>query len=200
MTTAEKAPEVPEAPEVSAPQSVSVRPAPVPVAAAAASKVAVVLAILLAAVGVVAVRDAVVGLGWASGTTWLPVAADAVDGFAPVAWLTAAGVAVVLIGLALVVLALKPRRRTAVAVTAQTPMYLTVDGIAALAGAAARDVAGVVDARATSTRRRVVVRCRVTRDDSSAMRATIDEAVTRHLSVLQNPPRVTVRTRTEEIS
>lgn len=194
MTTAE------EIVKTAAPQQMSVRAAPVPVAAAAASKVAVVLAIVLAALGVVAVRDAVVGLGWASGSTWLPVAADAVDGFAPVDWLTIAGVAVVLIGLLLVVLALKPRRRTAVAVSAQTPMYLTVDGIAALAGAAARDIAGVVDARASSSRRRVIVRCRVTRDDSGAMRATIAEAVTRNLSTLQNPPRVVVRTRTEEIS
>ena len=185
--------------ETPAPQQVPLRAAPVPVAAAAASKVAVVLSILLAALGVVAVRDAVVGLGWASGSQWLPVAADAVDGFAPADWVTVAGVAVVLIGLLLVVLALKPRRRTAVAVTAQTPMYLTVDGIAALAGAAARDVAGVVDARATSSRRRVVVRCRVTGDDSGALRAGITDAVTRSLSALQSPPRVVVRTRTKEI-
>ncbi len=195
MTTAEKS-----SAEAAAAQPVSVRPAPAPVAAAAASKVAVLLAILLAALGVVAVRDAVVGLGWASGATWLPAAADAIDGFEPVDWLTIAGVAVVLIGLLLIVLALKPRRRTAVAVSAQTPMYVTVDGIAALAGTAARDIAGVVDARATSSRRRVVVRCRVTRDDSGAMRTTISDAVTRSLSSLQNPPRVVIRTRTEEIS
>ncbi|TRW86350.1 hypothetical protein FK535_07795 [Mycolicibacterium sp. 018/SC-01/001] len=194
MTTAEKAT------ETVASQPVSVRPAPVPVAAAAASKVAVVLAILLAALGVVAVRDAIVGLGWASGSTWLPAVADAVDGFEAADWLTVAGVAAVLVGLALIVLALKPRRRTAVAVTAQTPMYLTVDGVAALAGAAARDVPGVVDARATSSRRRVVIRCRVTRDDRDAVRGIITDAVTRRLSPLQSPPRVVVRTRTEEIS
>ncbi|MEH3143121.1 MAG: DUF6286 domain-containing protein [Mycobacterium kyogaense] len=197
MTTAEKAELTPES---QAPHQLSVRAAPVPLAAAGASKVAVVLAILLAALGVVAVRDAVVGLGWASGSTWLPVAADAIDGFTPAGWLTIAGVVAVLIGLLLIVLALKPRRRTAVAVTARTPMYLTVDGIAALAGAAARDIPGVVDARATSSRRRVVVRCRVTRDDGGAMRGSITDAVTRSVGALQSPPRVVVRTRTEEIS
>ncbi|MHA0285486.1 DUF6286 domain-containing protein [Mycobacterium sp. C3-094] len=182
-----------------APQRSSVRAAPVPVAAAGASKVAVVLAILLAALGVVAVRDAAIGLGWASGSTWLPAAAAAVDGVEPAGWLAVAGVAVLLCGLVLTATALAPRRRTAVAVAAQTPMYLTVDSVAALAGAAAREVAGVVDARASASRRRVVVRCRVTRDDADAMRRSITDAVTRRLAVLQSPPRIVVRTRTEEI-
>lgn len=181
-----------------APERLSVRSAPVPVAAAGASKVAVVLAILLAALGVVAVRDAAVGLGWASGSTWLPAAA-AVDGVEPAGWMAVAGVAVLLVGLVLTATALAPRRRTAVAVAAQTPMYLTVDGVAALASAAARDVAGVVDARASASRRRVVVRCRVTRDDADAMRRSITDAVTRRLAVLQSPPRIVVRTRTEEV-
>lgn len=181
-------------------QRTSVPAAPVPVAAAGASKVAVVLAVLLAALGVLAVRDAVVGLGWTSGSLWLPAAADAVDGFEPADWLVAAGAATVLVGLTLTVIALAPRRRTAVAVTAETPVYLTVDGVAALAGAAAREVAGVVDARATASRRRVVVRCRVTRDDSGAVRRAVTDAVTQNLSMLETPPRVVVRTRTEETS
>ncbi|MBX7454592.1 hypothetical protein GR927_41990 [Mycolicibacterium sp. 3033] len=180
-------------------QQLPVPAAPVPVAAAGASKVAVVLAILLAALGVIGVRDAAIGLGWVSGSTWLPAAVTAADGVEPADWMAVAGVAVMLVGLVLIAIALSPRRRTAVAVSAQTPMYLTVDGIAALAGAAARDVAGVVDARATSSRRRVVVRCRVTSADTDAMRHTITDTVTRTLAVLQSPPRVVVRTRTEEI-
>lgn len=186
--------------ETSASQHVSLRPGPAPVAAAGASKVAVVLALVLAAGGVIAVRDAVIGLGWASGSTWLPAVADTVDGVTPGSWLIAAGVALALVGLALMVIALSPRRRTAVAVRAETPVYLSVDGIAKVAAARARDVAGVVDARATASRRRVVLRCRVTRDDSGALRRAITDAVTQTLGALERPPRVVVRTRTEETS
>jgi hypothetical protein len=98
------------------------------------------------------------------------------------------------------VIALSPRRRTAVAVRAETPIYLSVDGIAQLGAARARDVAGVVDARATASKRRVVLRCRVTRDDGGALRSTITDAVTQTLGALEHPPRVVVRTRTEETS
>ncbi|MBI5339921.1 MAG: hypothetical protein HZB45_19765 [Mycolicibacterium rufum] len=181
-------------------QNVSLRSGPVPVAAAGASKVAVVLALVLAAAGGVAVRDAVVGLGWASGSTWLPAVADTVDGITPGGWLIPAGVVLALLGLLLMVIALSPRRRTAVAVRAETPIYLSVDGIAKLAAARARDVAGVVDARATASKRRVVLRCRVTRDDGGALRSTITDAVTQTLGALEHPPRVVVRTRTEETS
>ena len=186
--------------ETPAPHHVSLRPGPTPVAAAGASKIAVVLALVLAAVGVVAVRDAVIGLGWASGSTWLPAVADTIDGVSPGGWLIPAGVALAVVGLALMVVALSPRRRTAVAVRAETPVYLTVDGIAKLATARARDVAGLVDARATASRRRVVLRCRVTRDDSGALRRTVADAVTQTLGALERPPRVVVRTRTEETS
>ncbi|KRE27885.1 hypothetical protein ASG82_16175 [Mycobacterium sp. Soil538] len=159
-----------------------------------------VLALMLAAAGGVAVRDAVIGLGWATGTTWLPAIADTVDGITPGGWLVPAGVALALAGLALMVIALSPRRRTAVAVRAETPVYLSVDGIATLASARARAVAGVVDARATASTRRVVLRCRVTRDDSGALRQTITDAVTQTLGTIERPPRVVVRTRTEETS
>ncbi len=186
--------------ETPVPQHVSPRPGPVPVAVAGAGKVAVVLALALAACGVVAVRDAVIGLGWASGSTWLPAVADTIDGITPGGWLIPAGVALAVVGLALMVIALSPRRRTAVAVRAETAVYLSVDGIAKLAAARARDVAGVVDARATASRRRVVLRCRVTRDDSGALRRSIADAVTQSLGTLERPPRVVVRTRTEETS
>lgn len=186
--------------EAPAAQDVSFRRGPAPVAVAGAGKVAVVLALILAAAGGVAVRDAVIGLGWAAGSTWLPAVADTVDGATPGGWLVPAGVALALAGLALMVIALSPRRRTAVAVRAETPVYLSVAGIAALAAARARDVAGVVDARATASTRRVVLRCRVTGDDSGALRRTLTDAVTQTLSALESPPRVVVRTRTEETS
>jgi hypothetical protein len=178
-------------------QSVSVRSAPAPVAAAGASKVAVVLALLLAAVGVVAVRDAAVGLGWAAGQMWLPAVASGVNGLTPQPWFVPAAAVSIVVGLILVTVAVSPRRRTAVPVRAQTPVYVSVDAVAKLAAARARDVAGVVDARATASRRKVMVRCRVTGDEAAVKRSVAD-AVTESLSALTRPPRTVVRTRVEE--
>jgi len=183
--------------ETRAVQDVPVRSAPAPVAAAGASKVAVALAVLMAAVGVVAVRDAVIGLGWTAGVTWLPGAASAVDGLTPQPWFVAAGAVLVLVGLVLVAVAVSPRRRTAVAVRAQTPVYLSVDAAAKLATARARDVAGVVDAGAVASRRRIIVRCKVTGDEAAVAR-TVTEAVTEAMGALARPPRTVVRTRVEE--
>jgi len=175
----------------------SVRSGSAPVAAAGASKVAVGLAVLVAAVGVVAVRDAVIGLGWAAGVTWLPGVASAVDGLTPQPWFVAAGAVLILVGLVLVAVAVSPRRRTAVAVRAQTPVYLSVGAVAALAAARARDVPGVVDAGAAASRRRIIVRCKVTGDEDAVTR-TVTGAVTESLGALTRPPRTVVRTRVEE--
>jgi hypothetical protein len=175
------------------------RPAPAPVAAAGASRAAVVLAIGVTAIGGVAVRDALVALGWVGGAQWLPPVIDAVDGLAPRPWMVAAGAALTVVGLLLMVVALLPRRRTAVALTADSAVYLHAKDVAKLASAAAGTVPGVLEARTTSSRRKAVVRCRVT-GATREVRDAVTEAVSRELAALQNPPRTVVHVRTESTS
>ena len=172
------------------------RPAPSPVASAAASRVAVLLAVVLAAAGCVGIRDVLVGVGWLSGVQWTPTVIDALDGVAPSTGLSAAGAVVGLIGIALMVLAVLPRRRTAFPLSAATAVYLRRADIPKLASAAALDVPGVLQARTNASRTKAVVRCRVT-GQTEELRKAVADAVARELGELQTPPRVVVRIRTE---
>jgi hypothetical protein len=156
----------------------------------------VLLAVALVAAGCVGIRDVLVGVGWLSGAQWTPSVIDALDGAAPSTWLSAAGVVAGLIGVALMVLAVLPRRRTGFPLSATTAVYLRRADIPKLASAAALDVPGVLQARTTVSRTKAVVRCRVT-GQTSELRQAVADAVSRELGELQSPPRVVVRIRTE---
>jgi hypothetical protein len=175
------------------------RQAPATVAAAAASRAAVLLAIGVIVLGAIGIRDALIAVEWVGGTQWLPPVIDAVDGLAPAAWMVAAGVVLGVLGVVLMVTAVLPRRRTALPLTAQTAVYLRRADVAKAASAAAREVPGVLDARTTSSRRKAVVRCRAT-GATQEIREAVVEAVTGELAILQTPPRIVVRVRTESTS
>lgn len=174
-------------------------PASAPVAAAAASRAAVLLALVVVTAGVVGIRDALVDLGWIGGTQWLRPTRDVLDGLTPSAWMAAAGAILGVLGMALMVAALAPRRRTAVPVADSTAVYLHRADVSKLVSSAAREVPGVLDARASVSRRRVVVRCRAT-GHTRELRPTVADAVAKQLEVLRTPQRVIVRLRTENNS
>lgn len=167
-----------------------------PVAAAAASRAAVLLASVVVAAGVVVIRDALLDLGWIRGAQWLRPTLDLLDGLTPSAWMAVAGAIVGILGIALMVAALAPRRKTAVPIADSTAVYLHRADVSKLVSAAAQEVPGVLGARASVSRRKVVVRCRVT-GQTHELRPTVAEAVSKQLEVLRRPQRVVVRTRTE---
>lgn len=173
-----------------------VRPASAPVAAPAASRVAVVLALGVVAAGAVGIREALVDLGWIGGTRWLQPAVDAMNGLTPATWMVAAGVALCALGVALVAAALVPRRRTAIPVATSTLVYLHRADLPKVASAIAEEVPGVLEARTSVSRRKVVVRCRVTGQSQQVQRAVAD-AVAEEIDVLRRPHRVVVRARVE---
>lgn len=178
---------------------VDLRRAPVPLAATGASRVAVALALAVVAAGVVGIRDGLAAAGWIGGGQWLPSAIDAVDGLGPAAWMVPAGVGVGAVGIALMVIAVLPRRRTAVPLNAESAVYLARGDVGKLASGAASSVAGVLEARTTSSRRKAVVRCLVTGREHE-LREQISAAVSEELGVLSTPPRVVVQIRTESTS
>lgn len=177
-----------------------VLPAPAPVAAAGASRVGVAIALVLVASGAVAVRDAVLSAGWTQGSPWLPVVLRAIDNVRPGPWLVPAGIFLAVVGLGLALTALAPRRRTARLLAADTAVYLRIKDVGKIAVAAAQTVGGVLEARAKVSRRRVVVRCRITGTASRDVKNSIAAAVSDELSSLRTPPRVVVRLRTESRS
>ncbi len=108
------------------------RPAPVAVAAppndralrrraphrtAGASIVTVPLLLAVLALGVIAVRDAVVSLGWVAGSRWIDAVPRIADDVRWAWWAWPATIGALVVGLALLVIALKPRRRSHIPVS-----------------------------------------------------------------------------------
>lgn len=162
------------------------------------SLVGVVLALLVITLGVVAAQTALVAAGALTGSPWLTTSVTAVNGLSPAAWMLPGGIVVALVGLWLVITAVKPRPRTGVALQAATGVFLRPRDIARLAAAAADDVDGVQDARASATRTKVTVHVTTTgANDTTAQGGVADAvktAVAGRLSALKKPVRVTVRT------
>lgn len=153
-----------------------------------------VLAVLLLALGLLLLRDALVSAGALSGAAWLPAAAEALRGFAPATWLVPVGVALALVALWLIVTALRPRSRKTLPLTSSSGTYLHTRDVARLASGAARDVDGVLDATTSASRSTVKVSVTTTSGD---LKGAVTSAVTEALRPLQKAPRVVVRTRTD---
>ncbi|WP_200175895.1 DUF6286 domain-containing protein, partial [Tomitella cavernea] len=79
----------------------------------------IVGALLVLAAAIAGVQNAIVHAGWAPAPSWLGTLADAVDGARPQPWWGVVGAAAAACGVWLLVLAVKPRRRTAIAVSAR---------------------------------------------------------------------------------
>lgn len=170
-----------------------------PLAVAKPAFVAAFLALLLVAAGVLGVRDAAVAVGWLRGDLLIPKGVNAIAEFGPQQWMVPAGVALAVLGVALAVLALFPRRPTAVPVEAATTVYVGHGDVARIASAVTLDVPGVLKATCTASSRTVVVRCRVT-GHADDVRVLVTAAVADALEPLRHTPRIVVRVRKEELS
>lgn len=169
-------------------------PGPVPVAPAAARRVAVLLALLLLIVGVVALREAGVLLGWVRGAPWVGASVAAVNGLHSQWWMIPAGVGAALVGGWLVFLAGWPRRKTVVAVDAAGSVWMRPRDVARLASYAASSVAGVDVLHAEADRRKVVLYVGLTgADPDAAVKGAITAAVGSATEILLPPPRISVR-------
>jgi hypothetical protein len=171
-------------------------PAPgrAPVAAATARRIAVVLALVLLIVGVVALREAGVVLGWVAGTPWIAAAVTAVNGLHSHWWMVPAGGAAVVVGLWMVVMALKPRRKTVVAVDAAGSVWMRPRDVARLASHAACTVPGVEVLNSAATRRKVTLYVGLTGVESDvAAKGAIAAVVGSATEILIPTPRIAVR-------
>jgi hypothetical protein len=151
------------------------------------------LAVLLAALGVVLIRDALIAFDVLPGPAWLPAALDGLNELTAEWWMVPAGVGAALLGLWLVVTALRPRSRRAVPVRSATGVFLHTRDVARLASDAAGAVDGVLSAASTASHRAVTVTVRSTA--TAGIADGVTDAVTRRLSALETPPQVKVRIR-----
>lgn len=150
----------------------------------------IALAVLLVALGVLVVREALVAAGRVDGEPWLAPAVDGADGTAPSVLVTVVGAVVALLGLWLVVVALGRRVRTRLDVTSATGTTLGISDAARLAASAADEVDRVLSARATATRRSVTVT--VTTLEGDDVTEAVRAAVAERLAPLAEPLSVKV--------
>lgn len=160
----------------------------------------IVLSVVAVGIGVVGVHDALVHWtrsgSWdllrVNGPTWTGAAIHWIEQLTPQLWMTFAGAALVLLGISLVVLALKPRRVRGVAVTSSTYMWVEQAGVGRLAVAAAAKVPGVRSARGSAGRRTVKVTVDAGSGDSQALATSVRDTVAVALTPLARTPRITV--------
>ena len=137
---------------------------------------ALVLAASLLGLAFIGVRDLVADLGWADGDPWTADLVERLDGadLAAAPWWIAA--LLVVVGAALVALAVRPARTTHRQARDGLDLWLTPDALAAMVEATADRVAGVVSAEATPRRggRRIRVRVHA-RTDPASVAARVEE-------------------------
>lgn len=138
----------------------------------------------------VAIRDLVVKAGWTDGDPWLGRAAhDAVE--TPwQGWMWAAAIACLVIGLALLAAAVKPRRPTHMRLADHDVMWTRRVDVARRASAAAESISGVDHATTVVTRQKA--KCTVIARDS-ADRERVREVVGAVAREVEPPLRAVVR-------
>lgn len=161
----------------------------------------IILAIVAIGIGVVGIHDGLVywtrSGSWdlisLHGATWTGAAIHWVENLTPQLWMTFAGAALALVGIWLIVLALKPRRVRGVAVTSSTYMWVEHSGVGRLAVAAAAQVPGVRSARGSAGRRKVDVTVEAgSGGDSQQLATSVRDAIAARLAPLTKAPKITV--------
>ncbi len=151
-----------------------------------------IMALVLTGIGVVLLHDAIAAADTRPGRTWSAAMIDGLDRTTAEWWMIPAGVGIALLGLWMIVTALRPRSRKTLAVTSQTGVFLRTRDIARLASAAADDVDGVLSAGSVATRGTVTTTVESDRDGVADL---VRDAVEQRLSALASPPKVKVRVR-----
>jgi hypothetical protein len=154
------------------------------------------MAVALTAAGVVLVHDAIAEADSTPGRTWLAFLIDTLDRTTAAWWMIPAGAGVALIGMWLIVNALRPRSRKSLAVTSATGVHLRTRDVARLASAAADDVDGVLSATSVAGRRVVTVTVESERDGIADL---VHGAVAGRLSALADPPKTKIRVRSRRL-
>ncbi|MBZ5735710.1 hypothetical protein K8Z61_14545 [Nocardioides sp. TRM66260-LWL] len=165
---------------------------PAPSARPAATGTVQLVSVVLLVVAALAVRDGAAGLGWVSGSPWLPTLADRLDGRQVTASvLLAAGIVAAAIAVLLLLPALRPARRTHRAVGSDGLVWVSPRALAALAVAAVDRTPGVLEVgRATVKRRRVSIPVTVLPDhaDPASVRAAAEANARAAVAVLDDLP------------
>lgn len=178
----------------------AMRPAKQPVGSGAAPVVAQLVALGLVGLGAVGIQEAVVRSGLSTAPSWTGQAVAALDGRSAAAWIVVVGGVPIVLAVALLLVVLRPRPRTSLALASDTGVYLRARDLAAVATAAIGGLDGATELDVEASRRRLEVRVRSIA--GSQARPDIERAVRTRLepvlSALRHPPRVGIKVTGEE--
>ncbi|MEU4396780.1 DUF6286 domain-containing protein [Kribbella sp. NPDC023855] len=171
-------------------------PAKRPVAVPAAATVGVLAALAVTAAGVVAIRETLLAADLITGTSWLQWVLGKAEVLKPAGWMTPAGTAAVLIGLVVLVAALKPRKTTHLAV-GDSGVWIRSRDAARLAGDTATNIDSVISASAKAKGRKLRVTAAAT-GDTVRVRDELTTAIAQRLQTVTPQPRIHTRVTVEE--
>lgn len=169
------------------------RPAAAPAAATAAG---IMLALAVTAAGAAGIHDTLHATGVIGGSPWIGWVAGKAAVLRPADWMIYAGIGAVLVGLWFLISAVKPRRRTHLAVG--DGIWIRRGDIARLAADTARATNAVTSATAKAKARTVRVTATATSADTGQVGADLAAAITHRLQAITPTPRVRTRVTVEE--
>jgi hypothetical protein len=171
-----------------------------PVANGALPLLGVLWALTIIGLGGIAVRDVLVHIGLISGRRYVDETLTNLDNRTSADWMVVAGVVAALVGLWLVTVAVRPRRRKELSVKAQTGVFLTTASVRRIAQAASSDVDGVDTSSVAASRSKVKIEVTTLAADPAETRSRVEDAVQRALAALIKPPTVIVNARSTGVS
>lgn len=177
--------------------AVSAEPLPAgrpPLSATAVRIGGIVAALLLSALGIVLLQDALARSGMLDATSWLRRATGYLDGYTTGGWMLPAGIVTALVGAWVLYHAIRPRPNTAAAV-GDHGLYLSRRALATIARDAANEVDGVTHVSSRASERRIQLG--VTSTGTEGVSFDVREAVQNRLAGISRMPRVDVTVRRE---
>lgn len=168
-----------------------------PKAAPAAAPVAVLLALGVFALGLIALFDALTATTVLTNPHWVTDVARDINGATAKGWMVPAGVGAVIVGLVLLIVALKPRRSKGIEVRSSVSVWTRPGDVARLATDSARGEPQMLRASSNATARKVTVTIHTAEQDSTDLVSEVRSAVEQRLAPLTTQARVSVRAQTE---
>lgn len=159
----------------------------------AAVVIGVILGVAFLGLAAVAIRDLLIHVGWVDSDEWSVAAADRVADMSWATWMWPAAVALIVVGLWLVWLAIRPRRTTHLSVDGFEVLWTRRGDIARRCSAAVSAVPGVEHATTVVGRRKV--KLTVTADSDRFDESAVQHVVDGVLSGIVAPLRATISVR-----
>lgn len=173
-----------------------------PVGVGATPLVATLAALLIIALGVVGVQEALMRSGAITSTSWTYKVLTTLDGLEARWWMFVVFALMALVGLFLMLLVFRRRPRKSLSIAAETGVYLRTKSLARIVEDQVEGAAGLsnVEVVASSSRLRIDATTLQPKDNNLAVADGIRERIAPTLEALSSSPKVKINVRNETIA